>query len=70
MSRFRCTILQLISLVAIFGLVMGVALEAHRLLRRRDRFLALAEGPTSRRYDYGVGRYDLCFGEEYQPNVR
>jgi len=55
----------LINLVAIFGILMGLAVEARRLQRRRERFLALAEGHASRRYDYGVGRYDLCFGDEY-----
>jgi hypothetical protein len=51
-------------LVAIFSIAIGLSVEARRLLRRRERFLALEEAHASRRYDFGEGRYDRCFRDE------
>jgi hypothetical protein len=59
--RYRMTVQGWMAAVLAVGLLLGT----ERLLRRRARFLEIADAHASRAYDYGAGRDGLCPVDEW-----
>ena len=70
MPHVQFTLRRLLLAIALLAFIMCLTVSAHKLLKRRERFLELAEAHASRRVDYGEGRGSRCFKDEfYNGNV-
>jgi hypothetical protein len=70
MPHVQFTLRRLLLAIALLAFIMCLTVGAHKLLKRRERFIELAEAHASRRDDFGEGRGSNCFKDEfYNGNV-
>jgi hypothetical protein len=65
MLHVQFTLRRLLLAIALLAFIMCLTVSSHKLLKRRERLIELAEAHASRRDDFGEGRASLCFKDEY-----